>query len=313
MSNASAYSYSEQDSRDPLVESAMPPDPKTKIRPQQSCLKCRERKVKVRFASCGRLYIVPNISQCDRSIPCHACVIRGLAAECTYTATAEDRAHISQADVIERLRCEVSQLRGRLNQPREQGQRPSQPKTYRQHPYASAGHRRKAEDGLGDREGSWCGSSPSPSVTMRTSATVTSPDSTGSDNEAGSLSSRSVSASASASTPASFSHPAMPPHLAELDRSRSETDPRRGYFYLNSQGCADLCIQKGSSTLKVLPVTCPAECRDQCTERPSQDMTAPRHLRVHTLTALTTRQCQHRITRMNVQCHIISGLVHTGT
>lgn len=32
-----------------LLQSTMsPPDPKTKIRPQQSCLKCRERKVKVR-------------------------------------------------------------------------------------------------------------------------------------------------------------------------------------------------------------------------------------------------------------------------
>lgn len=86
---------------------------------------------------------------------------------------------------------------------------------------------------MGDREGS-CGSSPSPSVTMTTSASVTSPESTASDNGAGSTSSRSVSASASASAPASCSS-AMPSHLAELDRSRSETDFRRGYFYLNSQ------------------------------------------------------------------------------
>ncbi|CAG8089745.1 unnamed protein product [Penicillium salamii] len=136
-------------------------DTKTKIRPQQSCLKCRERKVK-----------------CDRSIPCHACILRGLAAECTYTATAEDRAHISQADIIEQLRKEVSQLRGRLNQPRE----PARPqKSWRSHPYAP----RKQKE----REGSWSGSSSTMTVN------VTSPDSTGSDNGA-SVSSRSASVSA---------------------------------------------------------------------------------------------------------------------
>ncbi|KAJ5367112.1 hypothetical protein N7541_001053 [Penicillium brevicompactum] len=166
----------------------MPPDSKTKIRPQQSCLKCRERKVK-----------------CDRSIPCHACIIRGIEAECTYTATAEDRAHISQADIIERLRREVSQLRGKLNQPREQN-RP--PKSWRAHPYAPASGSKYKNNAHGEREGSWSGSSPS-STTMTGSANVTSPDSTGSDNGA-SVSSRSVSMSVSVSASGSVPAPAAP-------------------------------------------------------------------------------------------------------
>ncbi|KAJ5488756.1 hypothetical protein N7539_003646 [Penicillium diatomitis] len=72
---------------------------RTKVRPQQSCLKCRERKVK-----------------CDRNIPCEACVNRGIESECTYLTSAEDRAQISQAEIIERLRREVAQLRDELSQ-----------------------------------------------------------------------------------------------------------------------------------------------------------------------------------------------------
>ncbi|KAJ6113575.1 transcriptional regulator family: Fungal Specific TF [Penicillium sp. IBT 18751x] len=118
-----------------------PPDSRTKIRPQQSCLKCRERKVK-----------------CDRSVPCHACIIRGLEAECTYLTTAEDRAHISQAEIIERLRREVAQLRGQLNQGPRQSPSPN-PRYARAHTGHSPGS----------------GSS---------NAGVTSPDSTGSENGA---------------------------------------------------------------------------------------------------------------------------------
>ncbi|KAJ5670382.1 transcriptional regulator family: Fungal Specific TF [Penicillium maclennaniae] len=100
----------------------MPPsDSRTKIRPQQSCLKCRERKVK-----------------CDRSVPCHACIIRGLEAECTYLTTAEDRAHISQAEIIERLRREVAQLRGQLNQGPRQSPSPN-PRYARAHTGQSPG------------------------------------------------------------------------------------------------------------------------------------------------------------------------------
>ncbi|KAJ5900819.1 uncharacterized protein N7473_004889 [Penicillium subrubescens] len=72
---------------------------KSKIRPQQSCSKCRERKVK-----------------CDRNIPCEACIHRGIESECTYLTSPEDRAHISQAEIIDRLRREVAQLRTQLNQ-----------------------------------------------------------------------------------------------------------------------------------------------------------------------------------------------------
>ncbi|KAJ6139172.1 Oleate activated transcription factor 3 [Penicillium samsonianum] len=199
----------------------MPQDSKTKIRPQQSCLRCRERKVK-----------------CDRSIPCHACIIRGLEAECTYLTTAEDRAHISQSEIINQLRREVAQLRGRLNQgPREPGH--SQSKRQRQrslldqgtgpfpgkdpswtqytpahtgynhdsHGHANgsgyatgAGAGSASARGTPDAgEGSWRGSSPSSSITtMTNSVTVTSPDSTGSENGAGSMSASSRSASASA-------------------------------------------------------------------------------------------------------------------
>ncbi|KAJ5587099.1 transcriptional regulator family: Fungal Specific TF [Penicillium hispanicum] len=159
-------------------------DLKTKIRPQQSCLKCRERKVK-----------------CDRSIPCHACIIRGLEAECTYLTTAEDRAHISQAEIIDRLRREVAQLRGQLAQgPRK----PSPIRSRSRNPafYARAGAGlgsgpgpgpgsgnvvRATSAGAGAAEitadGSWASSSsPSSSTTtMTNSMTVTSPESTGSE------------------------------------------------------------------------------------------------------------------------------------
>ncbi|KAL1969677.1 hypothetical protein VTN77DRAFT_8230 [Rasamsonia byssochlamydoides] len=70
---------------------------KAKYRPQQSCIKCRERKVK-----------------CDRAKPCRACCSRGLQSECEYIANNEDRFHISQADVIENLRREVNRLKRRL-------------------------------------------------------------------------------------------------------------------------------------------------------------------------------------------------------
>ncbi|KAJ5980741.1 hypothetical protein N7481_008039 [Penicillium waksmanii] len=174
----------------------MSPDPKTKIRPQQSCVRCRERKVK-----------------CDRSRPCQACIIRGLEAECTYLATAEDHAQINQAEIIDRLRREVAQLRGQLNQgPR---QAPSPGTVRRRHDYARkygggaasnasasasasssrngyAGNRmaqRQSNAGGSvngvENEGSWAGSSPSSSTTTMTnsnSVTMTSPDSTGSEN-----------------------------------------------------------------------------------------------------------------------------------
>ncbi|KAJ5746307.1 transcriptional regulator family: Fungal Specific TF [Penicillium odoratum] len=160
------------------------PESKTKIRPQQSCLRCRERKVK-----------------CDRSIPCHACIIRGIEAECTYLTTPEDREHIGQAEIIERLRREVAQLRTQLSQgprPRSRPRELSAERVGREHDrivrssgyaglgkgmvsdvggvigYASAG-------GAGTEmtEGSWDGSSPSSSA-MTHSLSVNSPDSTGS-------------------------------------------------------------------------------------------------------------------------------------
>lgn len=191
----------------------MPPtDSKTKIRPQQSCLKCRERKVKVRpvppeSCDCG-----PNAlstPQCDRSVPCHACILRGLEAECTYLSTPEDRAQISQAEIIERLRREVAQLRGQLSQ----APRPPSPRKYdrsfharadgasRIHAGSGNGLNGLGQSGIGsghvpgpgsgagaasaEADASWSASSPSSSTTTMThSMTVTSPDSTGSDNGA---------------------------------------------------------------------------------------------------------------------------------
>ncbi|KAJ5656618.1 hypothetical protein N7507_008568 [Penicillium longicatenatum] len=171
----------------------MPPDSKTKIRPQQSCLRCRERKVK-----------------CDRSIPCHACIIRGIESECTYLTTPEDREHISQAEIIDRLRREVAQLRTQLSQ----GPRPrphpralsERAKSRDRAPYArppksgkslgsgsegvGGGYAVGAGAGIGAgagtdmREGSWDGSSPSSSV-MTHSMSINSPDSTGSGTASG--------------------------------------------------------------------------------------------------------------------------------
>ncbi|CAG8370907.1 unnamed protein product [Penicillium salamii] len=222
-------------------------DTKTKIRPQQSCLKCRERKVK-----------------CDRSIPCHACILRGLAAECTYTATAEDRAHISQADIIEQLRKEVSQLRGRLNQPRE----PARPQKRRAHPYAP----RKQKE----REGSWSGSSPS---TM-TSVNVTSPDSTGSDNGAGSVSSRSVSSrSASVSAAATAAAGAAPapyfaPDARDLDIGQlpyeyPDVNPMQGHGLANAPVYDGLSLEEPTYYSNIIytpvpvPVPAPAPAQTQ--------------------------------------------------
>ncbi|KAJ5102057.1 transcriptional regulator family: Fungal Specific TF [Penicillium alfredii] len=162
-----------------------PTDSRTKVRPQQSCLKCRERKVK-----------------CDRSIPCHACIARGIESECTYLTTAEDRAHISQAEIIEQLRREVRQLRGRLDQSarapiqnhsqkQNQSQSQSQSHNQDQRPFAPTdqgygygyGANTHAGAALPDAtEHTWRGSSPSSSTTtMTNSMTVTSPDSTGSE------------------------------------------------------------------------------------------------------------------------------------
>lgn len=136
-------------------------------------------------------------------MPCHACIIRGLEAECTYLTTAEDRAHISQAEIIERLRREVAQLRGQLSQ----GPRPSSGSKQRYasahtghssgsgSPYTRAGSGSASASGVGAGAvagysggsadgGSWSGSSPSSTTTMTNSVTVTSPDSTGSENGA---------------------------------------------------------------------------------------------------------------------------------
>ncbi|KAJ5279156.1 transcriptional regulator family: Fungal Specific TF [Penicillium angulare] len=173
----------------------MPSDPKTKIRPQQSCFKCRERKVK-----------------CDRSIPCHACIIRGIEAECTYLTTPEDREHIGQAEIIDRLRREVAQLRTQLTQGPKPKSKPlsdrnrapySRPTGYVKHGSLQesdnvlrggeevAGMIGAAGSGVGAGAGigagtdfgdaSWSGSSSSSTGTRTYSAmTVNSPDSMGS-------------------------------------------------------------------------------------------------------------------------------------
>ncbi|KAH8696629.1 hypothetical protein BGW36DRAFT_428625 [Talaromyces proteolyticus] len=69
---------------------------KTKHRPQQSCIKCRERKVK-----------------CDREKPCRSCIARGWQDECQYLRDDEDRQQISQADEIDALRKELNRLKRR--------------------------------------------------------------------------------------------------------------------------------------------------------------------------------------------------------
>ncbi|KAJ6108888.1 hypothetical protein N7512_008725 [Penicillium capsulatum] len=157
----------------------MSSDSKTKIRPQQSCLKCRERKVK-----------------CDRSIPCHACILRGLEAECTYLSSAEDRAQINQAEMIHRLRREVAQLRGQLAQTPGPAPRREYDMKFQAH---SSGHHGAASAaaypiagavpgsgtvGAGEADGNWAASPESSSTNMTHSMTVTSPDSTGSERGA---------------------------------------------------------------------------------------------------------------------------------
>lgn len=120
--------------------------------------------------------------QCDRHIPCRACLARGLEAECSYLTTAEDRAHINMAEIIERLRREVDDLRDRHTQPAREpseGSRSAgQPYSFGESGYAHYAHSHAG--GEGAESGSLPGSSPSSSMTN--SRTVTSPDSTGSDS-----------------------------------------------------------------------------------------------------------------------------------
>ncbi|KAJ5159750.1 uncharacterized protein N7482_006754 [Penicillium canariense] len=210
-------------------------DHKPKIRPQQSCLKCRERKVRVCIdqsphppnsnipiparpstsqkemnttkkttqanRQCSRL-------QCDRSIPCEACIHRGIESECTYLTSAEDRAHISQAEIIDRLRREVTQLRGQLTQgpgargpsPARRRERALYARKYKKsrgsaeprasYAAGSASGTRSGSRSVTDSEpvdgGSWPGSSPSSTstTTMTNPMAMTSPDSTGSESGA---------------------------------------------------------------------------------------------------------------------------------
>ncbi|KAJ9376056.1 transcriptional regulator family: Fungal Specific TF [Paecilomyces variotii] len=78
---------------------------KAKYRPQQSCLRCRERKVK-----------------CDRAKPCGACCARGLESECQYTTNSEERFQIGQAETIENLRRQVRELRKLLRETQPPGE-----------------------------------------------------------------------------------------------------------------------------------------------------------------------------------------------
>ncbi|KAJ5610951.1 hypothetical protein N7510_007670 [Penicillium lagena] len=165
----------------------MPTDSKTKSRPQQSCLKCRERKVK-----------------CDRHIPCRACRARGLEAECSYLTTAEDRVQINMAQIIERLRREVDELRGRhpppAREPSEGSRSSGQQCSFGESGYAHEPHSQGAEGS------SLPGSSPSSTSTMTISRTVTSPESSGSDGGVTGVPQH------------SYSIPAHP-YVAELDGS----------------------------------------------------------------------------------------------
>lgn len=185
-----------------------------------------------------RLANTSSPSQCDRSRPCHACIIRGLEAECTYLATAEDHAQINQAEIIDRLRREVAQLRGQLSQGPAPRQGPSPGSIRRRHDYArkyggggggggaSNGDSRRRNGYAGNRvaqrqtntagsvngvenEGSWAGSSPSSTTTTMTNSnsvtmtmTMTSPDSTGTGSENGST---------------MFSYPAPAPYGAVVE------------------------------------------------------------------------------------------------
>jgi hypothetical protein len=180
--------------------------------------------------------------------------MRGLEAECTYLTTAEDRAHISQSEIINLLRREVVQLQEHLNQgPREQGyskrQSPDQgsgkSRSCNQQAPAHTSYDNRNADSYGHGhisgyvtgagagpsscrgtpdagDDGWRGSSPSsPTTTMTNSAIVTSPDSTGSESGArsASVSSRPVSASVSASASAYPVGSGYVPQRAELDES----------------------------------------------------------------------------------------------
>ncbi|KAJ5811634.1 hypothetical protein N7474_007935 [Penicillium riverlandense] len=141
----------------------MPADSKTKSRPQQSCLKCRERKVKVSDRGPNPLIV--------------------LMFSTVYLTTAEDRVHINMAETIERLRREVEELRSRHNQPAREpseGSRSSGQKySCGESGYAHYSHSHAG--GEGAEGSSRPGSSPSSPSTMTNSRTVASPDSTGSD------------------------------------------------------------------------------------------------------------------------------------
>ncbi|GAD99724.1 C6 finger domain-containing protein [Paecilomyces variotii No. 5] len=54
------------------------------------------------------------IGDCDRTKPCRACCSKGTPEACQYNTNSEDRFYISQAEIIDRLRNEVNNLRKKL-------------------------------------------------------------------------------------------------------------------------------------------------------------------------------------------------------
>lgn len=103
---------------------------KAKPRPAASCAPCRNRKVKVRFVSSFPFISTPEPTngnhtkwfKCDRLSPCEACIARGIAHECKYSSTDEDREAIAQAEVISTLRARARRLRNELAEAEAEGQ-----------------------------------------------------------------------------------------------------------------------------------------------------------------------------------------------
>lgn len=63
-----------------------------------------------RMAITCRSTLADPTTQCDRTLPCKACSLRGEADQCSYDLSVDNRHAVTQSDEIKRLRKEVASL-----------------------------------------------------------------------------------------------------------------------------------------------------------------------------------------------------------
>ena len=86
-------------------------------RPQLSCTKCKNRKVKVRIpkttlkSPLRMEYYWQHVRQCDRVQSCQACGVHGHPSDCIYLLLPEVYQPRKQSDEIKKLRDAVEKLK----------------------------------------------------------------------------------------------------------------------------------------------------------------------------------------------------------